>query len=443
MPCHVRTTEGERHDTYETADNETFFQVCKRMGLKDNEWKMYYMWIVSEFGYGDESSSHPDRVFFDNPYVKSDREERRNRVGAKTIFPRPAGQSWMQIKLRKNAEANMANEEYLAHHAAENELRVMAENIRVQGKSDNDSSAGLRQLLIAMTENDADERLDILEKMDCSDGRVTSEILTVMSNRYESPDKRLSSKRQRGQTRHATAVKNDSVFSDKEFEKYKHIKPGKIKCPQQSPAERKEALKSLMKKYVDSGICDEYMDETGRIRAPDTVRQAKTRKDWPLWEFALKVELSAFKKKHVHSAQVSLSQIREDGFHMRPVPSHIIFDFKYENGINIKPKARWVLAGTPKNMIAMEHYFECFAPAANPDSTRLMQPLAVGRPGLTRAKADVETAFLNSVVPDRERVPVVMPVGMEEFTNDGDKLGFVLLLQGQYDQGAAHLHGLY
>ena len=192
----------------------------------------------------------------------------------------------------------------------------------------------------------ADERLDILEKMDCSDadGRVTSEILTVMSNRYESPDKRLSSKRQRGQTRQAMAVKNDSVFSDKEFEKYKHIKLDKIKCPQQSPAERKEVLKSLMKKYVDSGICDEYMDETGRIRAPDTVRQAKTRKDWPLWEFALKVELSAFKKKHVHSAQVSLSQIREDGFHMRPgclVTSYLISNTRTELISSQRPAGYW------------------------------------------------------------------------------------------------------
>ena len=134
------------YDTYVTADSETFFQVCKRMGLKDNEWKLYYMWILSEFGYGDQTSSHPDKVFFDNPYVRSTkpgREERRNRVDAKTIFPRPAGQSWFQMKLRRNEEANMANEEYLAHHVKENKLRLMAENIRVQGKCDIDSSKGV------------------------------------------------------------------------------------------------------------------------------------------------------------------------------------------------------------------------------------------------------------------------------------------------------------
>ena len=67
-----------------------------------------------------------------------------------------------------------------------------------------------------------------------------------------------------------------------------------------------------MKRYVDSGICDEYKDESGRISAPQNVKEARTRKDAPLWEFALKVELTAFRKKHVHSAQVTLHQMRED-----------------------------------------------------------------------------------------------------------------------------------
>ena len=89
----------------------------------------------------------------------------------------------------------MANEEYLAHHVKENKLRLMAENIRVQGKCDIDSSKGLRQLLAVMTENDADERLSVIEEMDCSDQMVTSEILAVMSKRYESLGTCLSSKR--------------------------------------------------------------------------------------------------------------------------------------------------------------------------------------------------------------------------------------------------------
>jgi hypothetical protein len=87
-------------------------------------------------------------------------------------------------------------------------------------------------------------------------------------------------------------------------------------------------------------------------------------------------------------------------------------------------------------MKALEHYFQCFAPAVDSDSTRLLQALAVGR-DLIRAKADVETAFLNSLVPKRERVPVMMPVGMEEYDDSGKRLGFVLLLRGQYGSPSA------
>ena len=101
--------------------------------------------------------------------------------------------------------------------------------------------------------------------------------------------------------------------------------------------------------------------------------------------------------------------MREDGIHQSPVPSHIIFEFNFEEGKNTKPKARWVLAGTSFNMKSLEHHFQCFAPVADSDSIRLLQALAVGR-GLKRAMAGVDTAFLNSLVPKRERVPVIMPV---------------------------------
>ena len=80
-------------------------------------------------------------------------------------------------------------------------------------------------------------------------------------------------------------------------------------------------------------------------------------------------------------------------------------------------------------MKALEHYYQCFAPAADSDSTRLLQALAVGR-GLKRAKADVETAFLNSLVPKRERVPVMMPVGMEQYDESGKRLGLCCCWKG-------------
>jgi hypothetical protein len=234
----------------------------------------------------------------------------------------------------------------------------------------------------------------------------------------------------------AQVVRNGSEITDADLEGYNFIMLDKSHFKNETPEERKTELAGLMKKYVDSGICDEYKDESGRISAPKTVKEARTRKDAPMWEFALKVELTAFRKKHVHSAQVTLLQMREDGVHQNLVPSHIIFEFKFEEGKNTKPKARWVLAGTPHNMKSLEHYYQSFAPAADSDSTRLLHALAVGR-GLKRAKADMETAFLNSLIPKRERVPVMMPMGMDQYAESCKKLGFVLLLRGQYGSPSA------
>jgi hypothetical protein len=63
-----------------------------------------------------------------------------------------------------------------------------------------------------------------------------------------------------------------------------------------------------------------------------------------------------FSKRVVHSAQISLAQARENGLHQSPLPSHIIFEFKFEGGKNTKPKARRVQAGTRKNMRSLEHF---------------------------------------------------------------------------------------
>ena len=44
---------------------------------------------------------------------------------------------------------------------------------------------------------------------------------------------------------------------------------------------------------------------------------------------------------------------------------------------------------------------------------------------------------MNSIVPDRERVPILLPLGMEDFDEKGDRLGIVILLRGQYGSPSA------
>ena len=446
-PMDLESLHVNDFEQYTTSETETFFKVCHNMGIAQNEWKRYYHWICENFEYGEGARSVDSSLFFTNPFERSDRAIRRNRLPEGTVFPYPTGDSWLETKLRREREAELANREFIDSQEKRMAMEVISEKIRIDEKDVGNGRMGVRKLLISMTGNESDPRLETLNEMDFEDPGVTTELLNVMSAKYDDANLALkplsylgrsvdpsSSKRQ--QKLAGQVVRNDSEITDADLEGYKFIMLDKSHFKNETPEERKAELAGLMKKYVESGICDEYKDESGRISAPQNVKEARARKDAPLWEFALKVELTAFRKKHVHSAQVNLHQMREDGIHQSPVPSHIIFEFKFEEGKNTKPKARWVLAGTPHNMKALEHYFQSFAPAADSDSTRLLQAIAVGR-GLKRAKADVETAFLNSLVPKRERVPVMMPLGMEQYDDSGRKLGLVLLLRGQYGSPSA------
>jgi hypothetical protein len=132
---------------------------------------------------------------------------------------------------------------------------------------------------------------------------------TVKSLRYLGRKSDGSSKRQRKLA--AQVVRNDSEITDADLDDYEHIRLDTSNVKTETPEERKVELAGLMKKYVDSGLCDGYKEESGRISAPKNVKEARSRKDWPLWELALKVELTAFRKKHVHSAQCTLSQMRK------------------------------------------------------------------------------------------------------------------------------------
>ena len=434
-------------DQYVTAGTETFFQVCEHMGIPRNEWKMYYLWLAGNFDYREGAESQESSIFFNDPYKKNNSEVRKNRLPKGTKLPYPAGPSWAETMRRREQEANTSNQEYMIRNAEEDQLRHTSEDIRINEKDTSNSCAGLRHLLVTSMDDASDKRLNLLDDMH-SDRNVTSELLDLLSGDYgkgegalqplEYLGRSIDPGASRRQAKIAAQVaRNDSVISDEDLKEYEHVHLDSTLYADETKEERKKELQHLMKKYVESGMCDEYIDENGRYSdCPKTVREAKTRKDWPLWEFAIKVELTAFRRKHVHSAQISLAQARADGLHQSPVPSHIIFEFKYEDGRNTKPKARWVLAGTRKNMRQLEHFFECFAPAPDTDSSRLLQALVVGR-GLKRAKADVETAFLNSIVPTRERVPIILPLGMENFDASGDKLGIVVLLRGQYGSPSA------
>ena len=54
-----------------------------------------------------------------------------------------------------------------------------------------------------------------------------------------------------------------------------------------------EELRQLIDKYVMNST---FLDAAGKLQPPTSLKAAKSRSDWPLWEYALKKETDAFKK---------------------------------------------------------------------------------------------------------------------------------------------------
>ena len=183
-------------------------------------------------------------------------------------------------------------------------------------------------------------------------------------------------------------------------------------------AEDKSVLADLISKHVPH---NPYVNASGKIQPPTSLSNAMTRSDWPLWEFGYKQELKSFADLKVHSAPMTLSQCRALGKHMSLVRSHWIFDSKYCIKIEVflKSKGRWVIDGTTCAMWYNEHFWESFSPAPNLIATRIMQSVACGY-DKKRYAADVEVAFLKSLLKPHEQIIVRLPDGQETTNADGE-----------------------
>ena len=122
-------------------------------------------------------------------------------------------------------------------------------------------------------------------------------------------------------------------------------------------------LQELVDKYVTED--SPYVDDVGKITPPTSFKDARSRSDWPLWEYAWQSECDSFTKHKVHSEKMTRGQVRKLGYHQQPIRTHFMFTCKYDikSGKFLKPKARWVVEGTPRNCRKYEHYWEAYSPA--------------------------------------------------------------------------------
>ena len=394
-------------ELFQTADNDTFAKICEKIGIKRNERVMYYNWLVKHFGYGPDASQHPDSINFICPFThngmkggmgKLVKPPPKFKVG--TRFPIPAGTTWLFMQTQADAQSNAANSEYIEATNANIRYAEVVEEQRLNAKDTNPliSSGGCG--ITGSHHNMA----FIEELFDMADSVQDVEEMIKLCTEIEFQD----------------STKLPHTVED--LDRIASIHAARMAST--------PTLQELVDKYVTED--SPYVDDVGKITPPTSFKDARSRSDWPLWEYAWQSECDSFTKHKVHSEKMTRGQVRKLGYHQQPIRTHFMFTCKYDikSGKFLKPKARWVVEGTPRNCRKYEHYWEAYSPAPTGIAVRLLQALAC-RHDKKRHACDVDVAFLNSVLQPHEMLPLIMPPGMEEVSGE-QVYDHVILYRGQY-----------
>jgi len=168
----------------------------------------------------------------------------------------------------------------------------------------------------------------------------------------------------------------------------------------------------------DSLDVSKYIGIDGLVTEPSTVLDAQSRTDWPRWDEAIKTE-----KKHITvdypviGAPEPDQWFEDNGIVNKPTPIGIIFKVKYLRGKIDKYKVRMVLRGTKHFMRPDIDFEDSFSASPSMVTVRLILALVVLY-DLNVRNWDVIAAYLNAVLPEKERLPVILPKGLQDICKD-------------------------
>lgn len=154
--------------------------------------------------------------------------------------------------------------------------------------------------------------------------------------------------------------------------------------------------------------CAYAMSATNFVEGfPDTLEEMRKRDDWPLWDAAVKEEMSSHRKNNTWK----ICKLPEG---RKPVSCKWVFKLKRgENGAADRYKARLVARGFSQRF--GYDYSETYAPVARMDTVRTVLAVA-NQERLKVHQMDVKTAFLNGNL--EEEIYMTLPEGLEGEPND-------------------------
>ena len=116
----------------------------------------------------------------------------------------------------------------------------------------------------------------------------------------------------------------------------------------------------------------------------------------------------------------SAQWFRDQGITKRAVPLGVVFNVKYERFEISKYKIRLCLRGTKYSMGEID-FEDKFSASPSLVTIRLMLAIMV-KTGMKLRCWDVIAAYLNGILPECERLPVILPKGLKVFADDGEEL---------------------
>jgi hypothetical protein len=146
----------------------------------------------------------------------------------------------------------------------------------------------------------------------------------------------------------------------------------------------------------------------GRVTAPATIAEARTRVDWPRWKDAIEVEYGCIDDMDVIIHYITRAEARDKyGADHEPIQLKTLLDVKYKSdGTTIgKYKCRRIVAAHPHAIKEGCPVGETWAPAPNMTVTRVMHAYALLKGQKVRCW-DVCVAFLHSLL-DKDKFVLV------------------------------------
>ena len=375
--------------TVVTAANDTFIQVCQELQklgfLKgEDEYTWYYEYLGASFGHmanNDEEAEHVLGVEFFKPFGRGGRPVRnQTKLRAGFTFPAPRGERWETLLGRKAVEGSSAVHQ---HNRLIDEL--LEEGSRVA------------RAYQAQTRSDLEDE----------PGWVTA-----------SRDQGMSSY---GCAKARRVRESDSITM------------GEV-CPTvfQRAMERAMAVevRKTKKDWPDWDL-SQYM-VNGQVMPPDTIKEARTRVDWPRWKDAIEVEYGSIDDMGVFIHNITRSRAKsEHNVVNEPIQLKSMFKIKYKiDGTSIdKYKCRRLVAAHPYACKDID-FEDTWAPAPNTATTRVMHAFALLRAQKVKCW-DICVAFLHSKLAEEQYLLVRYEPEHQSVNENGEE-HFALLIRGLY-----------